>query len=584
MSWSRFGALLWVLTACVIFTGCDAWNRAKEPAERPEGTLGKDTLEPQPSIANQGTVGERCFVQGVRLMRVKGYSLVIGLAGTGSPQCPTSIRDRLVKEIRRYRSAHPHVEGLPAAEDLIDSINTAVVEVVGEVPAGAVKARTFDVFVKAIDPNTQSLVGGYLLPCELKIFQEVSPARMLEGKTHARARGPVFINPFRESGAEAADTDLLSGLVIGGGVNEVERKLRLVSTVESYARVRAIAEAINRRFSRDPKTADPYSPTNIELRVPPEFIGREGRFLGLVLHLPLSQIPIEREARAKILVGELVRPDTPLEDVAQSLEGLGKAVLPVLQEMYTDPRREVNYYAARTGLRLGHELAFDVVARHARDERSPFRLRAIRELGDCTMRRRAALVLGELVSDEDPRIRILAYEALRDADSSALAKVVVGENPGNFILEVVPTDGPALIYARRSNTRRIALIGGDHVMCRPPLFYSQPGKPITLSAQPGDNMITILMKMQNGAAPMSLIGPFKTPMSVMILTQFMGNAPTRAADGRLEGLGLDYAVVLDVLYRLCDSGAIDADMRWEEPSVEDLVGPLAPIGRPESDL
>ena len=91
MSSSRLGALPWVLTACMIFAGCDAWNRAKEPAERPDGTLGKDTLEPQPSIANQGTVGERCFVQGVRLMRVKGYSLVIGLGGTGSPQCPTSI-------------------------------------------------------------------------------------------------------------------------------------------------------------------------------------------------------------------------------------------------------------------------------------------------------------------------------------------------------------------------------------------------------------------------------------------------------------------------------------------------------------
>ena len=44
------------------------------------------------------------------------------------------------------------------------------------------------------------------------------------------------------------------------------------------------------------------------------------------------------------------------------------------------------------------------------------------------------------------------------------------------------------------------------------------------------------------------------------------------------------AIVLDVLYRLCEQGAINADMRWEEPSVEDLIGPLEPIGRPEHEL
>jgi hypothetical protein len=31
-------------------------------------------------------------------------------------------------------------------------------------------------------------------------------------------------------------------------------------------------------------------------------------------------------------------------------------------------------------------------------------------------------------------------------------------------------------------------------------------------------------------------------------------------------------------------GAIDADLQWEEPSVEDLFGPLSPTGRPESEL
>jgi len=113
------------------------------------------------AIAIEGTVGSVAYVQGKRLMRVRGYGLVWGLNGRGSKDCPPGVRDYLLREIRKVRLAHPHVDRNLTAEQLIDSLNTSVVEVTGDIPAGAVKGRAFDVFVSAstVSPDTRSLAG-----------------------------------------------------------------------------------------------------------------------------------------------------------------------------------------------------------------------------------------------------------------------------------------------------------------------------------------------------------------------------------------------------------------------------------------
>jgi hypothetical protein len=188
--------------------------------------------------------------------------------------------------------------------------------------------------------------------------------------------------------------------------------------------------------------------------------------------------------------------------------------------------------------------------------------------------------LRELLSNSDARIRIAAFEALRRVDRDSISRFIVGEKPQNFLLEMVPSDGPPTIYARRSELRRIAFIGGDRMVFQPPLLFSQPGQPVTISAGEGDQNISIVRKNVEGRS----IGPLQLPLSVVPIVRFMGNDMRTGIDGRLAGLGLDYAIILDVLYRLCGKGAVNAEMHWEEPTVEELVGPLAPMERPESEL
>jgi flagellar basal body P-ring protein FlgI len=568
----------------VFVSGCgdDLWGN-KKPTTRPSGTLDAAALrQASQTVAMEGTVGSVAFIQGARFMRVRGYGLVWGLNGQGSKFCPPTIRDRILRDIRRFRLANPHLEKNLTAEELIDSMDTAVVEVTGEIPAGAQEGETFDVVVSAatVSPDTRSLAGGHLLPCELQILRESAVGDAIEGKTHAKARGPVFINPFANPTTQtAAGTNPLEGRVIGGGVNTVDRRLSLNTIVPSYAAIRQIADAINRRFVSEPKAAEPASAGSVQLRVPENMRGREARFAELVRHLPLSQAATMREMRTKALVTELSRTQDSSEDIALSLEGVGPSVIPVLQELYTNPRRQVSYFAARTGLRLGDASALGVVARHAKDARSPYRMQALRELGECANNPRAGAVLRELLDGQDLWTRVRAYEALRTADRPSMVSVTIGRDPGNFILDVLPCQGQPVIYARRSGVRRIALIGADQMAFRAPLFYSKRGKEITLSAAAGDKLITIVRKDSGQVA-----GEFKLPLSVVLLTRFMGDDPRPDIKNKPQGLGLDYAVVLDVLHSLCEDGTLNARFEWEQQSVEDLVGPIRPAGRPESEL
>lgn len=580
--------------ACLIavsatFAGCEgeglSFNWFGEPDPPVRGTTDNlASFSPaQNSAAIDGTIGSLCYVQGMRLMQLRGYGLVVGLPGTGSRGCPASIREYLVGELRKARQAgsSPRRHGL-TAEQMLDSMDTAVVEVETSIPAGAVKGQVVDVSVRAIDPDVVSLAGGYLLSCELKIFAEVSPVEIIEGRTHARAQGPVFINPFAGGAGSATVVDLREGLVIGGGVNLLDRRLGLVTLMDSYAAVRDIRDTINQRFhGHDRKVAEAESPTNLTLTIPQEYHGREQRFVELVLHLPRTSSRVIAEARTRTLIGELSQPGAPLEDVALALEGVGRSVRPMLRELYADSHRpQATYYAARTGLRLGDELAVEVVARYAGDARSPYRLQAIRELGDSGMAARAGRALQALLADEDPLIRIAAYEALRRVDPSRVRSYLIGPETRNFVLDIVPSSGPSLIYARRTRARRIALIGGERIRVQPPVLYSEDNRPVLLTAQPSDDRMTLIRRDHNGN---NVVGPVRVSPLVAELVRFLGD-DMRQRDGEWHGVGLDYSSVLHVLYSLYEQRAVNAEMRWEEPSVEELIGPLTPMGRPESDM
>ncbi|NLX15245.1 MAG: hypothetical protein GXY44_16580 [Phycisphaerales bacterium] len=580
-SWS---AILLLLAGCSDFDWSLPLFSRKPTETRPAGTLDETTqaMLTRNSRAMAGTVGEVTYLRGAQGLRVRGYGLVVGLPGTGGTNCQPTYRDHVAREVRRAKSANPNEWPRSAtADDILNSPNTAVVQVDAIIPVGALKGRRLDVTVRAVDLDSTSLAGGILKPCELKLYNPDNP--QLEGRTHATAQGTVFVNPFVSESEGATVANFREGRILGGGINTENRRMSLVLTFESYSTVRQVETAINQRFksTQYAKIADGISSTNVDINLPEEYKDREMQFLRLVRHLPLSVAREVHERRAGELIGELAQPDAPWEDVALSLEGLGKTIIPILREHYPDTRPHVNYYTARTGLRLMDDTAIEGVLRHARDRRSIFRQQAIRELGTCAMPGRAGPALKELLGDPDVSIRIAAYEALRTVDPGMVEKFIVGAKPVNFILEVVFFDGPPLIYVRRTEEPRIALIGGPRMMFRPPLLYADSGKPLTLSASVDADTLSIVRKNPQGEV---IAGPARAPLAVAPLVRFLGENPERDINGALRGFGISYADIIDLLFRLSKDGAINADARWEQPSVEELIGPLAPLERPESEL
>jgi flagellar basal body P-ring protein FlgI len=540
--------------------------------------FGADEETPAPVLwtAQTGTIGTLAYLQGTRKMQVRGYGLLVGLEGPGSNKCPKAISDYLQKEIGRLQRAElgPATDVSPLS--LIHSPHAAAVIVEGEIPAAAVKGTAFDVFVRVLDPTVKSLAGGVLLPCNLRIIADLE--RPLEGKILARAGGRVFTNPFAKRDAPTGDSEPGRGRILSGGRSIEDRVIQLILTTPSFSMIQQIAQLLNERFGPTPKIADAVSPTNIRLTVPRAYYGREMRFLDVVVHMSVTGSTEMAEVRAKALGDDLARPEAPYEDTALCLEALGQVAIPAARKHYADRQRATSFYAARVGARLGDQLSIQVLRHHATERHGLYRQAAIAELGETRVYRTGvSTALRELLDDEDALVRIWAYEALRQQRDVSIDTRPVGRD--NFILDVVASHGPPIIYVHRTHDRRIAVFGSS-LRCRQPLLYSHQDRPVTISARSGDNKIVLARKIGGGRR---VWDPIQVSFSVQDLIRVLGSEPTEGADGQPEGLAIDYPVVIDVLSELCKEGSIPADFRIEQPSVTDLLGPTEPVVRPESD-
>ncbi len=568
-----------VLTAGVLLcvTGCTVPK--DEPAKLGLGVSPTGSALTQ-SASFRDTIGSFAYYDGMGPMRVRGYGLVVGLGKNGSSDCPRNIYDRLVQNLykqHRFASTVVGEKGV-TPEQLIADPDTAVVIVYGEIPPAAVEGTRFDVFVSAV-PGTQtkSLLGGRLFTTDLEVFRDVGPNVAITGQILAHAAGPVFINPFSD-GASATKSSLLEGTVIGGGVASKERRLRLVLTEPSYPRARQIQDRINAHFGGPMKVADANSPSFVQLRVPPEYHKDTGHFLALVRSLYLTRDPLFEGDRARLLGEELVHPAAPHAQIAWAFEGLGRSALPVLGELYGHAKEHVSFHAAVAGMRLGDHVACDCMTLHAMKKDDPQRFPAIRALGDARAMGSAAVALRKLLHDEDPRVRIEAYETLlKRGDATVGSKSVGGDS---FVLDRIETSEPNLIYVKRSGARRIALFGED-LHCVPPLLYRAPDGSVMINAENGDSTLTLLRTVvASGTVSPSIHASLALPELVRLLG---GNADIDA-DGHASGLGLDYGAVVRALHNLCEARAVNAAFVLEQPNAAEMFPPTRAAGRPESEF
>ncbi|MFQ5491565.1 MAG: flagellar basal body P-ring protein FlgI, partial [Phycisphaerae bacterium] len=445
-------------------TGCPAgWSWRDFDADK-RLDLSEDSepgIEGRNQAVYQNSIAEMAWFEGLRRMRVQGYGVVVGLGKGGSTVCPREIRSRLLEELYKrpaFEALRFNKEGF-TPERLIDDPGTAVVQVQGEIPAAAVTGTRFDVSVSAIPGDeTTSLRGGRLVACDLHIYRMLSPQAGLMGKTLAHAQGPLFMNPFSDRPGAATRSVSRVGTIVGGGRAATNRRIRLALFKPSYTTAKRIASRINARFPAQEKVADAVSPSYVKLVVPAAYADDARHFLEVIQHLYLKQNAGFATRQTRLLADLITKAGAPQEDIALAWEGLGRTVLPTIGKLYAHDDPYVRYFAALAGLRLDDPVAVTHIAEHAADARSPLRFQAVEALGAAREVFRAEAPLLQLIDHDDPLMRVAAYEALLKRESSAIHSRWLGHD--NFALDVLPSTRLPLVYAKRTGSRRIALLGG----------------------------------------------------------------------------------------------------------------------------
>lgn len=137
------------------------------------------------SAASAARIKDLCEVQGARPNPLKGYGLVIGLAGTG---------DNMPEAVLAQQRVLKRLDVDIASLGSLSSENAAVVIVTAEFPAFAKEGTRIDVQVSSIG-DAESLEGGVLLNTQLTGDN---------GRVYAVAQGPISVGGLAAGGAGAS--------------------------------------------------------------------------------------------------------------------------------------------------------------------------------------------------------------------------------------------------------------------------------------------------------------------------------------------------------------------------------------------
>lgn len=201
-------------------------------------------------------------IQGVRGNQLVGYSLVVGLDGSGDKNQVKFTSQSVTNMLRQFGVQ------LPAKIDPKVK-NVAAVAISATLPPGYARGQTIDITVSSIG-DAKSLRGGTLLLTQL---------RGADGEVYALAQGNVIVGGIRAEGNSGSSITINTptvGRVPNGGSIEREiptdfqenEQIMLNLKRPGFRTASNIALALNSAFGRNIATAQ--SATNVAVRAPQE--------------------------------------------------------------------------------------------------------------------------------------------------------------------------------------------------------------------------------------------------------------------------------------------------------------------------
>lgn len=459
------------------------------------------------------TILERANVENDAPFLVSGYGLAVQLRGTGdNANLPSTVRDYMIKQLQvhGFGTMFQDLRNMPPEQVLRDK-QTAVVRVDGFVPPGAREKDMIDVQVSALEQSyTTSLAHGTLFTAELRITgaDPNRPGGSERGSvnTYARAMGPLFVNPAyavnRSPTDPMARQSLRFATVMDGGMVDFDNPLVLRVRDPQMSTSRLIERRINERYqtiadkpskvSAGTIVAAAQDEGHVYLYMPKAFKGDWQHFMGVVKHLYLNGDPGYLARVGERLAAEAQKPDAPLENISYALEGLGEAGLPAIRGLLNSDKKDVVYAAARAAVFIPNETG--EAERKLRDiantKDHPFRINAVQTLAAIQSTPEVRSDLRKLVNSDNNLVRKEAYLALCKAGDKSIFTQVIREK---FMLDLVPSSGPPMIYATSQGLPRIAIFGTRSAVDTP-LTFSAIDSRLTISAEKAGNKVTIMFR------------------------------------------------------------------------------------------
>jgi len=468
-----------ILTLCmtlclVVITSC--------AQEKPPSELVTPDQAPNP-LPNylHGTIRYEADLIGYNPTLVQGYGLVVGLDSTGSSDTPVAIRAIIEAEAAKMQ----HGSSIDDSEkintqQLLNSEDTAVVLVEGIVPPGAPKETSFDLHVAALpSTSTTSLAGGRLWTTRLTVG--VARAVGPQARSAALAKGEVFINPFAgKTPSSSLGTDPTEnastsveprvGRILNGGFTTINQPLIIQLRTASYSRSRAVTNAVNKRFPQEPgqryATATPLpqqTDERISIVVPPSFIDHPDEFVKILMH---TQIYSRDNERAALSLLRWLR-NNPLDapDITWCWIAIGRAAVPVVQQLYNDSEIVLRLAALKSGAILNDPLTVSHLIEIAENPDNQIRLDAIALLGRMEHNIRVSAAMRQLLEDPRADIRLAAYDSMLKTNDPLVRRVPIGRFTG-FDLYTVPSDYP-MIYVTQQKKPQLTVFGRNLLINRP---------------------------------------------------------------------------------------------------------------------
>ncbi len=531
------------------------------------------------------TVGSLARLTNNQPQIVSGYGVVVGLDGTGTSEVPSALRQWLINEMTKKGVGRERFEEiLPMSPaQLLASPDTAVVRIVGIIPAGAVAGSRFDLMVSAADTSTTSLLGGRLWTCELSAGG-LNPENFYQTPL-AVGRGPIYLGPTDEVSRDAFELDenQRRALVVAGGEVLSTRSFELVLNQPSRARSAAIADRLNERYPAAPTddlpTANAISPLVIQLNIPDRFADTPKEFVDLVMHTFIDRSPGLVKFKGEQLVEQLLEDPSRSTQVALAWKALGPNVVSVLRDYYEEgldrpaserPPLFLRLAALEAGAYVGDERASEYLLELTGHEEPSVRIRVAEALVNLPQSIYGNRALRTLLDDPVRSVRIAAYESLARTGSPLVERTVLRDrnNEIKLVIDRLPVQEP-LIYITQKRYPRLVIfnprlgfdvgtlagVWGDRLMIRR-----------TAANEPAEFFYQYRDRQQNNK---TVTETHKIDPTVATLAYILAHRPTLEAPQ--TGYDLTYGEVADAVYQFAKAGAIDAEVEVDRSPLTRLL-------------